>query len=156
LPDVGWGASARLCAVRGPSSGHCDGGKICTPTVGPPFEHVYCITKADLASCPPGPYAERRVYYGAAADTRGCTACSCSSPSVSCEGGTVSVFDSPGCIGPSDDAWSAPQACTAIGESTSFQYKGDAVLKNGPCAPSGGAPVGGLTPTNPTTICCTP
>ena len=156
VPDAGWAASARLCKVGDPPSGQCDDGKVCTPPVGLPFESAYCIATAELSPCPPGPYTNRRVYYGTATDTRGCTACSCGPPSMDCKGGTVSTFDEMGCAAPSRHTWSAPQSCTGIGGDTSGEYNGDAVPNSGPCKPSGGLPTGGLTPTTPTTICCTP
>jgi hypothetical protein len=156
IPDAGWGASARLCKVREPSSGQCDVGEVCTPPVGLPFESAYCIAMAGLSPCPSGPYVNRRVYYGAATDTRGCTACSCDPPSADCEGGTVSTFDAMGCAAPAHHTWSTPQSCTGIGKDTSGKYNGDAVLNSGACRPRGGVPTGELTPTTPTTICCTP
>ena len=156
VPDAGWGASARLCKVSLPNSGKCDAGEVCAPPVGLPFESSYCIATTELSPCPPGPYTNRRVYYGAATDTRECTACSCGPPSMSCDGGTVSTFNEMGCAAPSQHTWSAPQSCAGIGGVTSATYDGDAVPNSGPCKASGGLPSGGLTPTNPTTICCTP
>jgi len=156
LPAVGWGASARLCAAREPWSGPCAGGQVCTAPATPPFEASYCVAKAELSPCPPGPYAVRRVYYGAVVDTRSCTDCSCGPASMDCVGGTVSTFDAPGCAGPSRHTWSVPQSCTGVGGSASLRYGGDAVPNVGPCTPAGGTPTGALTPANPTTICCTP
>lgn len=153
VPDAGWSASARLCGVREPASGLCAAGEVCAPPVEPPF--VSCIALSELSPCPPGPYASRRVYYGAATDTRGCTDCSCGPPSVTCTGGTVATFGHPGCSVPSSTTWSAPQSCADVHGDQSLVYEGDAVPSSGPCAPIGGVPSGQLTPVAPTTICCT-
>jgi hypothetical protein len=156
VPDLGWTASARLCGLNEPSSGECNAGEVCTRAVGLPFESVYCIATAQLASCPPGPYSRRRVYYGGATDTRECSGCSCGAPSVTCFGGTVSTFNQAGCVTPPHNTWSAPESCMGIGGDKSGIYNDDAVPHSGPCAPTGGEPTGKVTPTTPTTICCTP
>lgn len=153
VPDAGWTASARLCQVGEPMSGQCAGGEVCVPPVASPF--VSCIAMAELSPCPSGPYTSRRVYYGAATDTRACTECSCSTPSLECTGGTVATFGNPGCAMQPHVAWNAPQSCADIHGAQSAVYDGDAVPSSGPCTPVGGVPTGQLTPTSPTTICCT-
>jgi hypothetical protein len=153
VPDAGWTASARLCAVSEPSSGRCAAGEVCAPPAPMPF--VSCIAKAELTACPSGPYTNGRVYYGGATDTRGCTGCSCSAPSTDCAGGTVTTFNNTGCVIPAHTTWSTPQWCANPGGDRSAVYEGDAVPSTGPCTPVGGVPTGQFTPTGPTTICCT-
>jgi hypothetical protein len=153
VPDATWTASARLCSVRELSSGRCAADEVCAPPATLPF--VSCIAMAELSACPSGPYTDRRVYYGGATDTRGCTGCSCSAPSLSCTGGTVATFDGAGCAAPSHVTWDVPQSCTDVHGDQSAVFEGDVVASTGACTPLGGLPTGQLAPSHPTTICCT-
>jgi hypothetical protein len=156
VPEAGWGARARLCAVGEPASGVCDAGEICTPPVGAPFELAYCITTSQLANCPAGPYSHPRVYYGGAADDRACSPCLCGPSSVTCAGGTVTTFMGMNCgLGPIPMPSIASQSCTNVGGAQSALYNNDAVVTPGVCAPSGGLATGSFTAMTPTTICCT-
>jgi hypothetical protein len=159
LPDAAWGAAARLCAPDETATGTCANAGVCMPPVpGLPFQAVYCIASPSLnpVQCPPGPYSHQRVYYMGLGDTRGCTACACSPPSVVCSGGTISNYSSPGCNGQaSGPSPTIPESCTNVGASKSGRYNDDAILNSGPCEASGGVNTGNIAPTMPTTICCT-
>lgn len=153
VPDARWTASARLCGIPAPPPGSCASGEVCAPPVELPF--VSCIAKVGLSACPSGAYSHRRVYFGTATDTRGCTSCSCGEAVTSCTGGTVATFSKADCAAPSHATWSLPQTCVAAGGDTSAVYMGDAIANTGACAPMGGQPTGQFTPEDPTTICCT-
>jgi hypothetical protein len=49
-----------------------------------------------------------------------------------------------------------PFTCAKVGTPNVISIFGGDTPMGGACAPSGGTPTGSVTPTNPTTLCCTP
>ena len=84
-------------------------------------------------------------------DTRGCDACTCGTPAVSCNDG-LDYYSTWGCTGAltpvPDDGLCHPIPTTAIAR----QYF--ATAPTGKCASSGGMPNGGVAPKTTHTICC--
>jgi hypothetical protein len=157
--DAGWETTLGVCGTATPPAyvkGICEPEQVCVPVLdGVPFGGTYCIASTGNNSCPAGPYSEKKVYYRSGTDTRGCTACDCKPPNVTCTNGVVATFNNTGCPSPPHNTFMASTACMPIGGDKSALFI-DAEVSSGPCAPTGGAPTGAFMPMNPVTICCEP
>lgn len=139
------------CGLPQPAA--CGGRADCTsaPTPGGAFARV-CIHKNGDVACPSQDYANRFVAYKRTDDTRACTACAATPTGGSC--GT---------------AWTTANAaqCGAVflpadkAAGTCYPYPGPvhvsiAGMQPSPptCTPSGGAPTGTVTSSEPVTFCC--
>lgn len=152
LPAIEWQTNVRLCGLpSSPSTSGCEAGRVCAPSTGLPFESAYCVARAGDWACPP-PYPARRTFYASAVDSRACSACACEPPTgVQCTA-AVSTFGDTNCNG-GVMMESAPAACSGAGIKAAMATGNTAT--GGSCAPSGGTPVGTVSPSTPTTICCT-
>jgi hypothetical protein len=152
LPALEWQTNARLCGLpSSPPTSGCEAGRVCAPSTGLPFESAYCLARAGDWTCP-SLYPARRTFYASAVDSRACGACTCQSPTgVQCTA-AVSTFGDANCNG-GVMMESAPAACSSAGLKAAMAT-GDTAT-GGSCAPSGGAPMGTVTPSTPTTVCCT-
>jgi hypothetical protein len=114
--------------------------------------NTYCVSREGDLPCPAdSAYDHRTVIYSDFDDTRTCGACECGEPDVTCSGIIRPYNDA--CTGPSftfpiDD--SCEQDVDDIYNSAIYT----AGSASGSCAPSGGMPEGGVTPQQPTTLCC--
>lgn len=151
-PGWSWSRAARACApTELAGTNACGAGQICAPAPAAPLEPTLCIVAAGDLACPAGAYSVRRVYYGDAADGRGCAPCTCGAPSgVTC---TATAQQGCGQTGPSIPL---PTPCVSLEDPGSVELTASATPTGGSCSPSGGEPTGALTPTAPTTVCCTP
>lgn len=118
-----------------------------------------CIEHDGMLPCPPGPYQNSLVEYAGVADTRGCSSCTCGSPSgVTC-GGTWTAYTDTMCQtewvaqNGTPGQYTPPATCVgpSIGEQ-SVMYRQSAT--GGSCAASAVMPTGGVSPTGPVTLCC--
>jgi hypothetical protein len=117
-----------------------------------------CILRSGVHACPTTGYTAQHVEYGGYTDGRSCTACGCGDVSASaCAPSTVDTYVIAGCTGAVGATYTPlPDACAAVPDFTrSFEFESEVDPKAG-CAPSGGAPEGSVTPTEPTTLCCQP
>ncbi len=152
-----WGAQLRACAPPELVAA-CGTDRVCAPRPGAPFAESLCIHRPGDVACPAGDYTERFLRYNSYEDTRGCSACSCGSPSggacnaellfsytSTCEDDYLHLIN-PGSGG-----------CTTLWGSTPSS---GLLLVNevtgASCVPSGGEAEGEATPQEPVTLCCTP
>lgn len=154
--------SATICAAidAAVSPGCESSGQVC---VAPPASRAatvstkLCIYQAGVQTCPSA-YPATYVVSTGLSDSRGCSACSCAAPA--CPGdGYVQGFTSPNCTGSPAATFDADAGCVLTDNangSLSFIYHPSHSAWNGSCAPSGGAPTGGVTldTTSATTFCC--
>jgi hypothetical protein len=94
------------------------------------------------------------VYYGAIDDTRGCSSCTCGSPTgIVCEGLETQYGTSNGsCLNQAQQG-NLPLACTADVDSAR-DWRLDYGPSGGSCAANPVSSTGSATPANPTTFCC--
>jgi hypothetical protein len=149
-----WGARVDSC---GPlvAGGGCGLGEVCVPRAADPGQRL-CF-RSDTAMCPAGTTVVEAFADGT--DSRGCNACSCEPSGVSCTDGGYTFFDLDQCaMGGSDPPVvidsSACQSVTPLLDSFSWSARATPVTATGSCTPSGGEPVGEVTPGKPTTYCC--
>ena len=149
-----WANLTVACAPSSQSTTGCNANQVCVPGAGSPFESTFCVLKAGNNTCP-SPFTNQHLYYSGITDTRGCTPCTCGSPSgVDCNSNAhLTTWSNTSCnTGKGGDFSPLPLSCGAIGAS---HY---AMLTTSPtggtCTPSGGTPTGGVTAANLTTICC--
>jgi hypothetical protein len=152
LPTLEWQTNVRLCGMPSPpATSGCEGGQLCAPTTGLPFESVYCVARMGAWACPSA-YPAQRTYYASYVDSRACSACTCQAPTgIRCSA-TVSTFGDPSCTGGLTER-SAPAACSGAGLKAAMTKETKAA--GGSCAPSGGLASGTVAPSTPTTVCCT-
>ncbi len=153
LPPPEWRTNVRLCGMPSPppASG-CEGGQLCAPPPGLPFEGAYCVARAGEWACPSG-YPAQRTYYASYVDTRACSDCTCEPPTgIQCSA-MVATFGDPMCSGGVMQQ-SAPTACSGAMLKAAMAMATTAT--GGSCAPSGGVASGSAAPSTPTTVCCTP
>ncbi len=144
--DTAWEAAQSLCPAQA-GEPRCGSDGQCVPSAS-----LVCIRRAaDVAACPTGwESAQRITAYTGATDTRGCSACSCAPPAVSCSGGGYHFHGGILCTGGITDL--VEGACTGVGTGI-VSYSG-AVPGGGSCTPEGGQPEGALTPEGAVTLCC--
>ena len=152
-PSPSWKSAVLGCGSLSLAPGGCAGGNVCVPQPGAPFASGACVRQAGDLPCPAGPYTKRRVVYGGADDTRGCSACSCGTPSGGSCQGTLALRSGVGCTGNNLGSGSVPGCVTK--PAGSGYFVANASLVGATCQQSGGAPTGTVTPTGPTTVCCT-
>lgn len=115
--------------------------------------NTYCVSREGDVPCPAdSAYDHRTVIYGDFDDTRACGACECGEPDVTCTG-IIRPYANDGCSGGSF-SFPIDGSCEEdIGDNfTNARYTAGSA--SGSCAPSGGMPQGGVTPQQPTTLCC--
>jgi hypothetical protein len=157
VPQWSWGALAVACSPSTLSGQSCGAGGQCVPAPSLPFEGHICMLQQGAGGCPDaGDYLIPHVYYGTGQDNRGCSACTCDSPTgVDCSGNAqVVLWATTDCDGGASQP-ASPSGCVM----PAFRSQGATFTTtpaNGGCSPIGGTPTGGVAPQNPVTICCTP
>lgn len=149
-----WANLATACAPSQQSAAGCGADQVCVPAAGSPFESTFCVLKAGNNTCP-SPFTNQHLYYSDITDTRGCTPCTCGSPSgVDCDTNAhVTSWSNMSCTtGKGVDYSPLPVACAALGTAHYLTLSTSAT--GGTCTPSGGTPTGGVSQANLTTICC--
>lgn len=158
LGEIGWSLQVAVCAIDASPSPSCDG--TCATPLEAPFDPRPCVYQAgDALACPAG-YPDQLVFYtGADADTRGCSACDCGSPSGgSCQGvatahGGFACDPAASAHGlKSDGTCDSSPAGGATYGSIDFAVSG---ITPGACAASGGDPEGAVAGSGAITVCCT-
>jgi hypothetical protein len=161
VPAVFWPEVGHACLRDG--GGSCDDASVCIP-VAPNGAQGPCIAHEGDVGCPE-PYTDKTVYFdGSSTDTRGCAACTCSSPSGSlCECGAYSQCEvqlqEGDCNGivrariPADGEACIPMAMSENSASSALLV-GATVSRLGQCEPSEPAPTGGVWPEGTITVCC--
>jgi hypothetical protein len=168
IPAITWSDNALACTpVSLPERGSCRGGELCLPAPAQPFPPRFCVLQSGAAtSCPSSGYTDGpHVYYADQVDdTRACSACDCGPVSgATCRyppGGVAGFpyFDT-SCGVPSSGPFSVPAPCVPVLTMVKgFRLGTLPNLNPGQCSPveGTGAPMGAATPTNPTSLCCTP
>ncbi len=145
--------ACRVTAV----GGGCGAGKVCVPKVqtGGNTNESVCVRRDGDQTCPSGWTTQMKGYTGAD-DTRACTSCACGAPASSCQGGSYTFYDADNC-GAGATVAVTSNTCTDVSSVLSngqWSVKETLPVGKGSCQPSGGAPVGSVTPTGPVTYCC--
>lgn len=143
-----WGREARLCTASASAATGCPGGEVCVPRPASPAPA--CVVSAGNVACP-ADYTEREVFYGGFSDNRGCTMCTCGFSATGCSV-AYTAYSAPGCTGTATAT--AINTCYT-GDPASYQITHTAA--GATCNPTGGgAPIGGVAGTAPSTVCCMP
>jgi hypothetical protein len=147
IPSAYFDTQARLCG--GPVGAGCEGGG-CFPEPSGDL-HEVCIHQSGDLECPAG-YPVKHLLFGGFDDSRACGPCNCGAPAGGYCGGVMVIYGDPGC------ALQGPQIsisgmCVDAGTPVGSVIW-NAVTNAGECPAGGGAPVGGVTPTQPRTACC--
>lgn len=148
-----------VLACRGtPTSGLlCSAGQMCVQAAAPP-DFALCIYQKSDASCPDS-YPEKHLVYAGFDDQRSCSDCACGAPLGSSCKATLSVFQDGICSLPFSTATvgSSARACfdlvpadPPLGSKTVTAL----IYEPGSCSPSGGAALGKIEATGPSTFCC--
>ncbi len=157
LPPWSWGTRAIGCIVASQSPVGCPVGQECVPAPPSPFEARFCILQQGANPCPSGDYSVQHLYYGAVADTRGCSACTCGAAAgIDCDTNSVlQTWSDSLCSQVKLATLPVPQACgtdAGVLRGATFTTR----PTGGSCPASGGQPGGSVAPAALTTICCTP
>jgi hypothetical protein len=157
LPPYSWTGDGRACSYGGPNdTGGCNGGSLCVARATSPYGSKLCIWTSGDVPCPNGGYSVKHTYYTGASDTRDCTLCTCDIPKNGSCSATWMAYSQTQCQGNANGTFSTPLACTAINPATRSIQATNFQLNSGTCNPQGGAAMGSVTPTGPTTVCCEP
>jgi hypothetical protein len=124
------------------------------PGAGAPFQH-FCVMQPGTNNCPAG-FPTQHVYHAGVSDSRGCTPCTCGSPSgVDCNAAAqLHTWGNPSCsanVGPTLSP--LPLGCNSAASTHSVELTTSAT--GGSCDPDGGQPMGSVSAQGVTTICCT-
>ncbi len=149
VPKRGWKEALRACLLPAPPRQEtCGGGELCVPLPTTPLETRPCIFRAGDVACPAGLYSVKRVVYGDATDDRACSTCTCGSVTGSC---TTAIRQDCGGQPPVSVA-----PCAAVTDPSKIMLVSAPLPSGVACPAMGGTPIGGVTPTSPTTFCCIP
>ena len=144
VPDTTWTSGFRGCGLAAPAD-TCEDDGTCQPDVGP-----VCIFQAGDHPCPSDAYGERTLVFESVDDARGCSACTCGTPTGTCNGSIQ--FSSNGCGATSIFEGSIPaDSCAPHPGGT---HAGYLLQPDASCLPSGGSPQGTAEPADPITVCC--
>jgi hypothetical protein len=156
IPDLAWSEAVSGCEPAIETTG-CGGAQRCVPTPLPGFSSKLCIFRYGTSTCPMEGYNQGEVFYASANDTRGCTACTCSTTDqTSCSGSTVGFWTGGMCAG--DAAAEVPIA----GGCKEFTLSGSSQVALLPsplpdgstCNPSTPTAMGTVNASHPVTLCC--
>jgi len=156
--DAGAANQGRICRDIQSTGAGCSNGAACAPVAqGDGF--AVCILHSGVQTCPAG-FPTLHAVGGGLADGRGCTACTCGTATATCQNAQMTFFTDGGC----DDASSATVAAdgkcndfpgpNGLGGPTYIAYEYAAQVASEGCAPSPVSPDGGVTLTQPRTVCC--
>jgi len=160
LPPTSWTTRVRGCGE--PSGGFAAtgcGSNSCLPPANGAFNRGVCVYQQGDVACPAGSFSSKFVYNQGVDDQRGCSSCSCGTPTgVDCQGDKLEVWNSAGCAGAPAGTISNPGDGSCINIATSLtpglRYS-LGTASGGTCPASGGLPTGGATANQPITFCCT-
>jgi len=159
VPPPSWDTSARAClSTLGRAASDCPAGQVCTPLPSAPFSGSVCIAQAGIGPCPSIGYTVRRMYYGGFDDSRDCSACSCGDVSGATCSANLEVFAPSATSLPCTNAgitYPAPETCAPVQQPGDFRL-GVSVQNAGSCIGAPVTPIGGVSPSEPTTFCCLP
>lgn len=153
LPQQPWKDVVQVCPAYDVAPGvGCATGQFCVPRVTVPYESAVCVNAMGDVACT-GEYGRKLIAYDSAQDTRSCAGCGCN-PQVQCTGyfmGPNSGDTCNGAMGPSV----AFDACIPIMTETKSVQLGTLSWQLSSKNIWGGQPMGGVTPMNQRTFCCT-
>lgn len=107
-----------------------------------------CVFREGMHACPGGMFDQQQFIYTAVDDTRGCSSCSCGTPSGTCGGTFFSTSNSCTIV---EDTLSA-EACTVF-DAVPFQGSYSPAAQAS-CTPTGGASTGDASGAGAYTLCC--
>jgi hypothetical protein len=155
-----WDVAGKTCKGT-KSGGGCRAGQSCQPKPQPPFEPGLCVSRTGDLDCPNEAFGTKYLFYGDTNDARDCTSCTCGPASGGTCQMTLYLYSDPA-VGQCDseiakftagDCFDIPNNPPVYG----WRSEISVAPANGQCAPTGPAvPIGDVTPTDPTTVCCAP
>jgi hypothetical protein len=146
-----------VCSGPSPSGAVCPNDGACVP--GAPSGFTLCIEQSGTPSCPAGFTSVVHTVGSSIADTRGCSACTCTGPDAGCDDPTVTFYTNDTCA----DAGVATvslNGCNNVvlsGGSTSataHSYQYSATVTGEACGSGASDPTGGVALDGTATICC--
>lgn len=153
LPDRRWNLHAGACLPGDVRRGGCGADQLCLPQApGAGFEPTYCIWQEGDVACPAASYTQRRTYHREIVDTRGCSPCSCNAPECSYSWRVFNIDDAT-CTSPVLEL-SAVDQCAQVNPVMGKLRVGFTGTSDGACVAAGGETRGGVTASNPVTVCC--
>jgi len=160
-PAWGWTQTSRTCQTM-TLGGACGTGGVCVNVPPSPFLPKVCLAQSGDVPCPGGTYSSKNVFYQGGNhvdDARGCSACTCQTPNTKCLGTAMTVFD----VGTGPCDYTSYYNLVVDGGcqplytlSPYYVLESPPYVSPGSCQPTGGQPVGQITPLGPTTVCCQP
>jgi hypothetical protein len=154
VPSTG-ATQGQLCGGETMFGAGCGAAQVCALV---PSGYTSCILHEGQVSCPSGVYSTPH-FVGTLDDTRGCTACTCNTPTGECTPGTWAFFANPNCAGAPSISIPTDGVCTGTGAppagtaTQSNQFR--SVLTDAGCAAAAPVqPTGSVMLTNPDTVCC--
>jgi hypothetical protein len=155
-----WQNAVRVC-VSAPDqtrSGGCSNpDDECLPAPMAPFDSGLCIYQAGVQTTCPAPYdrtPQPSVYYTGTTDGRGCSTCTCGTPSAGVCTGTVDLYGDATCGGMATTNRGACQAFldVSLERSLAATYSLTSGTCSGPSLPP--QPTGTVTATGALSVCC--
>lgn len=147
IPPAEWQQSVRACKPKQLGAGCEAAGAVCVPPA--PASLGTCVFAPGNLACPEE-LPVKALLWESYEDTRACSQCACGAPKDPCWL-SVRVTDN-ACFNPGTESL-GPDANKCFGLGAGAQ-EAAYFEPSGSCDPSGGEPVGELTPTTPTTLCC--
>ena len=151
LPTPTWSTFSKVCETT--LTGGCGQGEVCAPAF--PSEFDQCIWIDGDATCPTGPYTERRLRHENFTDTRDCSQCGCAQPTGTCDGNAF--VTNGGCGGLPILIANVPQGGMCKPHSNpggTHAYL--SVTPNASCTETGGTLSGDVQTSGTKTFCCLP
>jgi hypothetical protein len=154
-----WTTTGRVCgASRTLDQGGCATNQVCADAPPTAAIQAWCVYQSGTAACPAG-YPTQHVYFTGATDTRTCDtgSCACGAASgTTCNIDSVSVSATTDCASPATFVSTAIGACNENLAATARNVTASVTPSGGQCGASGTPSLtGAVTPTTPTTVCCT-
>jgi hypothetical protein len=153
-----WSDEVFLCPVLEEEGRACASG-VCLPRAPESFEAwKTCIIKAGSNACPGGWTSAKIDAFAGGTDTRSCGSCACNVETVTCMGGSVTIFDGADCTTSDAGAtkFSVVGECKGLNnyfDATGISYRGErGTPVAGACKQP--TPQGEVVPEKPQTLCC--
>ncbi len=143
------------CRASGPLGKGCSGGQVCAPK----GSSSACVAQAGQTSCPAG-YGNAHALATSVSDTRGCSACTCGTPTASCTGASWDLYQQTNCSDMTPLTLTVDGNCDSVNNpspgSAYTAYKYFAHPANVSCAgaSSGSTATGSVTLGGPEKLCC--
>lgn len=158
VPPAAWDGFAHACNGALTTGKGCNLGQTCLPKPKAPNLAQICIKRSGDFNCPAGQFSQKHVYYDDFTDSRGCSSCSCDSPSGATCAGNITIYaDSflDTCTSP-DGTFAAGTCMNLVGNPNAgnSKFTQTSPPSGGSCSPVGGQPIGVATKTFPQTFCC--